>query len=171
MNKNLQSAENRNDPITWLLEEYKLLSSHYFHEDSLFWKGMGYYSTVNGGLLVFLGSDFLRKETVVQYIIPIIGIVLCVSWISSLIRIREYRDYIVHRIKKIEIALHSEWDDVSLLPADIRSFIDWEELGNKGLLSNRLYRFFRNFPSSLSLLLLPVSFLISWFVILILKIY
>ena len=132
---------------------------------------MGFYSTVNGGLLVFLGSNFLAAEAIVQYVIPIIGMVLCISWITSLIRVREYRDYAAQRIKKIETALHLEWGDVSIQPADLRTLLDWDEAGNRVLYFGKLYEFFRNFPSSLSLLLLPVAFLVSWAIILVLTLF
>ena len=65
----------------WLLEEYKLLSAHYFHEDTQLLRVIGVYGTLNGALIAFLGSKFVEPSRAAAALVPIIGIVLCFSWI------------------------------------------------------------------------------------------
>ena len=38
----------------WLLEEYKLLSAHYFHEDQVYFRMGGLLITLNGALIAFM---------------------------------------------------------------------------------------------------------------------
>jgi len=160
----------RYDSKSWLLEEYKLLSSHYFHEDTQFEKIMTNYTTLNGALLAFFGSNFAAQDMLAWKLIPLIGIVLSISWIAAMIRVREWRNYIEYRIKEIEDYLHTHWSSEEFLPLDIRTTKNWMAAGPKVRWFNWpmiwIYLGFRNLPSSITLLILPASFLTVWIVFL-----
>jgi hypothetical protein len=154
-------------PEEWILEEYKLLSNHYFHEDDIYHKTIGIYATLNGGLLAFLGSNLAAKESIARALVPIVGIALCVSWAAALVRIREWRVYIENRIKKIEEAIHKQWRFEELVPLDLRTVQDWSNWRPKWRWFNWPYLLFRNLPSSLTMMLLPIAFMSVWIYLLI----
>lgn len=156
-------------PEEWLLEEYKLLSNHYFHEDSTYQGTIAIYATLNGALLAFLGSSFVANESIVLTLIPVIGIVLCFSWAATLVRIREWRVYIERRIRKIEGVIHKRWQFNELIPLDLRTVQDWDEWSPKRRWFNWPYLLFRNLPSSLTLLMLPLAFTSVWSFLLIIR--
>lgn len=154
------------EPSIWFLEEYKLLTSHYFHEDNQYWKTISIFGTLNGALLAFLGSNFINTEAFVRHFIPIVGCLFSASWIISLIRIREWRNYMEFRIKVIEEYLHGVWDEDLFQPLDIRTLKNWQQQEeDKARWFQRPYRIIRNIPSSLSLLTLPICFLLTWIII------
>jgi len=157
------------DPADWLLEEYKLLSNHYFHEDNQYWKTISIFGTLNGALLAFLSSQFLNTQTLVKHFIPIVGVIFSISWTISLIRLREWRNYMERRIQTIEEYLHVVWGKDQFHPLDIRVLRDWNQQESKPRWFQRPYRIVRNMPASLSLLILPLSFLIIWIIIFILQ--
>ena len=156
-------------PDIWLLEEDKLLSAHYFHEDNQIQKTIGIYATLNGGLIAFLGSSFVANERIARTLIPAIGIILCFSWLATLVRIREWRVYIEKRIKEIEHALHDRWASEDILPLDIRTVHDWSAWKPRWRWFNWPYLIFRNLPSSLTLLTLPVAFTAVWIFLLVMR--
>jgi hypothetical protein len=158
-------------PEEWILEEYKLLSSHYFHEDGLYQGTIAIYATLNGALLAFLGSSFVTTESVVRTLIPLVGIVLCFSWTATLVRLREWRVYIEKRIRKIEETIHKRWDFDELVPLDLRTIQDWSTWSPKWRWFNWPYLLFRNLPSSLTLLILPLAFMAVWTFLLIIRFY
>lgn len=151
----------------WLMEEYKVQSKHYFHEDNQIQKTLSIYATLNSGLIAFISSEFVLNKLIAFKIIPIIGIILCISWISSLVRIRECRNYIEFRIQQIEQNLHKYWKNEEFIPLDLRTFRNWANCGPKKRWYNFIYRFFRNSPSSLTFLIIPLIFLIVWSILLI----
>jgi len=157
------------DPAVWLLEEYKLLSNHYFHEDNQYWKTISIFGTFNGALLAFLSSQFLNTQTLVKHFIPIVGIIFSISWFISLIRLREWRNYMEKRIQTIEEYLHEVWREDQFRPLDIRVVKSWQQQGAKTSWFQQPYRVIRNIPASLSLLILPLSFLMIWIIIFILQ--
>jgi hypothetical protein len=168
------SIEHRDDawlaklkPEEWILEEYRLLSAHYFHEDGLYQGTIVIYATLNGGLLAFLGSSFVARESAALKLIPVVGIVLCTSWVATLVRIREWRNYIERRIQKIEEVIHKRWQFEELVPLDLRTVQDWNNWSPKRRWFNWPYLLFRNLPSSLMLLLLPFAFMSVWVFLLI----
>ena len=158
------------DPEVWLLEEYKLLSNHYFHEDNQYWKTISIFGTLNGALLAFLSSQFLNTATRVKHFVPVAGIIFSISWFISLIRIREWRNYMERRIKTIEEYLHGVWSKDQFQPLDIRVLKDWQQDGANTRWFQRPYRLLRNIPASLSLLILPLSFFIIWIILFVLQI-
>ena len=170
MKKNLSTVDNSKrikwlnelKPKAWLFVEYKLLSSHYFHEDGQIQKTITIYSTFNGVLLAFIGSKFSQDDIIVKILIPLIGLILCFSWIATLVRLREWREYIVKRIKLIEEVLHSVWKDHDFLPLDLRTLSAWKEWCPKIRWYNWPYYIFRDFPSSFSLMILPLAFAVVW---------
>jgi len=154
------------DPSAWLLEEYKLLSAHYFHEDTAFKKTITMFASLNVGLLGFLNSNFVLEKSESLIYIPLIGVVLCFSWITSMVRIREFRNYLEGRIKSIEETLDKRWskDDIDLL--HIRQLKNWNSSNRRISIFNFPltipYQIFRNIPASISYFVLPVVFMTIW---------
>lgn len=150
------------DRSAWLLEEYKLLSQHYFHEDGQLFKAVGIFGTLNGALLAFVGSKLSTFGVVADRLIPLIGLALCVAWLAALVRHREWRVYIESRIREIESTLHRCWGDVELLPLDLRTARKWEAYAPPRRWFNGWYRTFREWPASKVILVLPFAFAIVW---------
>ena len=153
------------DPSIWILEEYKLLNNHYFHEDNQYWKTISIFGTLNAALLAFLSSDFVNNEAFVKHFVPIVGCLFSISWVISSIRTREWRNYMEFRIKVIEEYLHGVWDEKLFQPLDIRTLKDWQQQEAKIKWVQRPYSVIRNIPASLSLLTIPVCFLLTWIII------
>ncbi|MCG8345770.1 MAG: hypothetical protein MI685_11535 [Chlorobiales bacterium] len=170
MKKNLSTTNksktiewlNELKPKDWLVEEYKILSSHYFHEDGQIQKTITIYSAFNGAFLAFIGSKFYQDDAITGIFIPLIGITLCFSWVATLVRLREWRMYIENRIKFIEETLHSVWKDYDFIPLDLRTVKAWKKWRPRIRWYNWPYYIFRDLPSSLSLMILPVAFTIVW---------
>lgn len=112
--------------MNWTIEEYKLLNDHYFHEDNLYQKVTTTFATLNAALLAFVSASTSGGNTVTQAAIPIVGMVLCICWFSSLVRIREYRLMSERRIRRIEEMLATMyWDNSEMIP-DIRRMTHWD---------------------------------------------
>ena len=156
------------DRSAWLLEEYKLLSSHYFHEDGQLFRTVGIFGALNGALLAFLGSRFAEMQAPAVQFIPVIGIVLCLGWTAMIIRIREWRNYMEFRIREIEAELHGSWAG-GAVPLDIRTVRRWSERRPPFKWYNwpvlPFYLAFRDASASLVLLLLPFAFAAVWVVL------
>lgn len=152
-------------PQQWLLAEYQLLSQHYFHEDQQIQETIKAYGTINGALLAFLGSNLVGGGSAVRIVVPLIGIVFCIAWQASLIRCREWRNYIEERIKQIEAQAHAYWQSNEHLPLDIRTLVRWRQLAPKRRWYNATYRLFREIPSSLTDMLLPWAFGATWVIL------
>lgn len=153
---------NRED---WLLEEYRQLSLHYFHEDSQFKKTIVLFTTLNTAILGVYGSDLLDIEEALQNLFPIIGIVLSFTWIVSMIRIRELRNYIENRIKKIEQIIEEETKKDGRLKLDIKSYRNYGKRKKQNLFKKIIgfpYYVLSLIPASLSYLILPTSFICIW---------
>lgn len=150
-------------PSEWLLEEYKLLSGHYFHEDNQYWRTVSIFGTLNGALLAFVASTFAQNTFVSQALVPLAGIALCMSWLAALIRGREWRNYIEDRIGAIELAVSSHWSAEDFRPLNLRSggFTARAKLA-EGRWRDSPYKIIANIPSSLTLMLLPVFFMVIW---------
>ena len=156
---------------SWLKEEYKLLTSHYFHEDSELKKTLNFFLILNVGLLGFAFSEFAAKDAFSKYVGPLAGLVLIVPWVASMVRIREFRTHIEDRIREIEGHLHSQWygpDHTGFRALDIRTFrsgrIKWPPPPPPKMFA-WLYRQFAAWPSSLTFFLVPGIFLVVWLVV------
>ena len=158
----------RPEPGVWLLEEYKLLSGHYFHESVQMIQTTTVYCTLNSGLLAFMASQFAATTATAKLLLPIVGLVSCLSWLTSLVRLREWRDYAEMRIEEIEHALHTAWGDLDPLPLDIRTARRWDTWAPDRRWFNWPYRKLREIPSSLAHLTLPAIFAGVWIMVLIL---
>lgn len=154
------------NPSTWLLEEYKLLSAHYFHEDTAFKKTITMFASLNVGLLGFLNSNLVEIESESLIYIPIIGVVLCFSWITSMVRVREFRNYLERRIQSIEETLDKHWSDKEIDLLHIRQLKRWNTNNKQVSLFNFPitvpYQLFRNIPASISYFVLPTVFITVW---------
>jgi hypothetical protein len=179
----------------WLLEEYKLLTTHCCHEDGELKKTLGMFLTLNTALLGFAASSLAARDAESRWIVPVAGLLLWLAWIPSMVRIRAFRNYFEYRIRAIEHALHTLWDraEHAAAPADgiapvsapsepsattpasgvraldIRSFRRWpggrSDWPPEGI-GKYLHRWFGKWPTSLTYLALPCGFLILWLVLL-----
>lgn len=163
-----EQVENH-EPTSWLLEEYKLLSAHYFHEDTYFQHSVTTFSTLNSGLIAFYSSDLLFKTSSSRLVLPIIGIVLCAVWAVSLLRTRERRRYAEIRIVEIEASLHGHWQegDLSIRPLDIGTRRGWDDIGRSGMWGKLRMGWIRDIPASKLALVLPPGFIAIWVLLLI----
>jgi hypothetical protein len=163
-----------------LLEEYKLLSEHVRHEDSELKKTLAMFLTLNLGLMGFATSKFAEGDLDTRWIVPVAGVLLWLPWIPSMVRIRAFRNYLEARIARIEDQLQQYWvgqappagapgtGDRNFRILDIRSFesgqidrIMWPPRG----FSRWLHESFGNWPTSLTYLFLPCSFLVIWLIL------
>jgi hypothetical protein len=153
----------------WTLEEYKLLTAHYFHEDNFYHKVTTTFATLNAGLLAFTRAA-PSNIIVSNRTVSLVGMALCVCWFSSLVRIREYRRAAENRIQRIEVFWSTlPWQNAELVP-DIRRMTHWHSIKPKYTWWNWWligpYRLFRLLPTSLVMLVLPVAFIIAWILVL-----
>lgn len=142
----------------WLLEEYKILSSHYFHEDDYYLKSVALFATLNTGLLTIISSELIKKgQEIVTIAFSLIGIIASFAWFISLRRVRYLRRKIEARIQEIEINLHSYWKRIENPPPfEILQIREREE-------TTKLWE---RLPVSLIMLLFPMVFFTIWLVIL-----
>ena len=157
------------DPSGWLLEEYKLLSAHYFHEDNYFLHSVATFTTLNSGLIAFYASEFVSKATAAHVALPSVGIALSIAWMISILRTRERRTYAENRITQIESTLHLSWSGRALpiLPLDIGTRLKWNDIGRSGVWGRTHLGWLRNIPASKIALLLPPIFLGIWILLLV----
>lgn len=156
------------EPGAWLLEEYKLLSAHYFHEDNYFLHVVTAFTTLNSGLIAFYASDLVSTATMAHYALPVIGLMLTVAWTISMLRTREMRSYAQRRMVAIESELHRRWEHLELpmRPLDIGTRAQWRELGRIGLWGRLSVGWLRNIPATKLAFLLPLTFTVIWIVLL-----
>jgi len=150
----------------WLLTEYKLLSQHYFHEDSQFKKTIVLFITINTTLLGVYSSGILKIETKLIIFFPIIGIIMSFAWIVSMVRIREIRNSVYYRIKEIEKYIHSKFESDKFAIFDTKLY----NHVNINIYNWPLYlpyNFFKRIPASLTYLILPFTFILIWIWILV----
>ena len=150
---------------SWLLEEYKLLSAHYFHEDSQLERTTVLFTTLNGILLTFLGSSFSLNNKITTTLIPIVGIIFSIFWLLIHNRVRQCRNYNEKRILEIEKQLHRLWGDLEILPLDIRVMKNFGKKNGKPS-GNIFTRAINGIPSSCLEMILPISFFFIWLVVL-----
>jgi hypothetical protein len=95
----------------WLLEEYKLLSAHYFHEDQIYFHMGGLLITLNGALIAFSAASggVTRLPPVMLVLFSVFGLVVTLAWMVMLWRIRAVRQVSASRIGEIEAALELGW--------------------------------------------------------------
>lgn len=156
-------------PEAWLLEEYKLLSAHYFHEDNYFQHSVATFSTLNSGLVAFYASNLVTEVRAARFMVPTIGIIISMVWEVSLLRTRERRVYAEHRIEKIESVLHDLWQvegSTLEMPLDIGTRARWKESGKEGAWGKTRLGWIRNIPASILALFLPPLFIAIWILLL-----
>jgi hypothetical protein len=151
------------------LEEYKLLSAHYFHEDGYFQHLISTFTTLNSGLIAFYASGLISKADAAHFSIPVIGITLTLAWTFSMLRARELRLYAQNRMIEIESTLHGLWQTLELpiRPLDIGTRVRWGEVGRTGFWGKLRLGWMRNIPASKLAFLLPLTFTIIWIVLLV----
>lgn len=152
---------------TWLREEYRLLSEHYFHEDDQCFTAMAMFATLSSGLLAFMGSTFAAPKSTAAVAIPVVGIVICASWIATVVRIYEWRVHIEARAKNIEAQVGTRWSKIESLPLDIHTARDYETTLPRLRWWQFAHRLFRNVSTAQTLTVLPLTFGIIWVVLLV----
>jgi hypothetical protein len=151
----------------WLREEYRLLSEHYFHEDNQCFTAMAMFATLSSGLLAFMGSTFAVPRSAAGIAIPVVGIVICLSWIATVVRIYEWRVHIESRAKSIEALVGSQWSGVASLPLDIHTARHYQSTLPPLRWWQFAHRLFRNISTAQTLTVLPVTFGVIWVVLLV----
>lgn len=152
---------------TWLREEYRLLSEHYFHEDNQCFTAMAMFATLSSGLLAFMGSTFAVPQSAASIAIPVVGIVICLSWIATVVRIYEWRVHIESRAKSIEALVGSQWSGIESLPLDIHTARHYQTTLPRLRWWQFAHRLFRNISTAQTLTVLPMTFGVVWVVLLV----
>jgi uncharacterized protein involved in tolerance to divalent cations len=152
---------------TWLREEYRLLSEHYFHEDNQCFTAMAMFATLSSGLLAFMGSTFAEPKSAAAIAIPVVGIVICASWIATVVRIYEWRVHIEARAKSIEAQVGSRWSKIESLPLDIHTARNYQATLPGLSWWQIAHRLFRNVSTAQTLTVLPLTFGVVWVVLLV----
>ncbi|WP_284740193.1 hypothetical protein [Amycolatopsis sp. RTGN1] len=95
----------------WLLEEYKLLSAHYFHEDQIYFRTGGLLITLNSALIAVSAAsgEVSRLPPAVLVLFAFFGFVVTLGWMAMLWRIRAVRQISSKRIEEIEAGLEASW--------------------------------------------------------------
>jgi len=134
---------------SWHIEEYKILSSHYFHEDNYFLRSMIIYSALNTTFIAIASSSFFKVQSfLIAYGIPILGMISSLIWAVSLIRVRYLRIQIEERIKKLE----QDYMERIGVYLSVRNR------------TNKAKYFVQKIPVSKIMLSLPIMFFIIWVV-------
>jgi hypothetical protein len=162
---NTASSEEQED--TWLREEYRLLSEHYFHEDNQCFTAMAMFATLSSGLLAFMGSTFAQPKSAAAIAIPRVGIVICASWIATVVRIHEWRVHIEARAKSIETQVGARWSKIESLPLDIHTARHYEATLPRLRWWQFAHGLFRNVSTAQTLTVLPLTFGVVWVVLLV----
>ncbi|MDX8048834.1 hypothetical protein SK571_05540 [Lentzea sp. BCCO 10_0798] len=145
---------------SWLLEEYKLLSAHYFHEDQVYFRMGGLLITLNGALIAFSATSagVPRLPVVMVVLFAAFGFALTLGWIAMLWRIRAVRQVASNRIAEIEAALESTWTAAVPSPR-IRLRLQERMAGLSRRLPSRLVA---SVPATVLFLMVPVVAAAYW---------
>lgn len=165
------AGPNKPPQDTWLREEYRLLSEHYFHEDNQCFTAMAMFATLSSGLLAFMGSTFAAPQAATGISIPVVGLVICVSWIATVVRIYEWRVHIESRAKSIEALMGSQWSGIESLPLDIHTARHYHATLPRLRWWQFAHRLFRNLSTAQTLTVLPMTFGVVWAVLLVRAVY
>jgi hypothetical protein len=141
----------------FLLEEYKILSTHYFHEDNYYLRTVGLFGTINVALLTIYGSRIIPDtDFKVHFSLVVVGIISSVAFGLSLTRVRYLRRKIEERMIEIETNLNNHWGDLKANPPfAILSIRNRDETP----------RFFEFLHVAQIMLFVPASFLLVWVMI------
>jgi hypothetical protein len=144
----------------WLLEEYKLLSAHYFHEDQVYFRMGGLLITLNSALIAFsaTSSGVPRLPQVVLVLFSVFGLAVTLAWVAMLWRIRAVRQVSSSRIAEIEAALEATWSATVPSPR-IRLHMRERMSAMPGRLPSRLAT---SLPATTLFLLVPVVAAAYW---------
>lgn len=145
----------------WLLEEYKLLSAHYFHEDQIYFRTGGLLITLNSALIAFsaTSSGVPRLPTAAVVLFSVFGFVVTLAWVAMLWRIRAVRQVSSSRIGEIEAALEATWTATGMTSPRIR--LHMRE--RMAALSRRTpARLASGIPATVLFLLIPVVAAVYW---------
>jgi hypothetical protein len=145
----------------WLLEEYKLLSAHYFHEDQIYFRTGGLLITLNSALIAFsaASSSVHGLPSAALVLFAVFGFVVTLAWVAMLWRIRSVRQVSSNRIGEIEAALEATWTATGVASPRIR--LHMRE--RMAVLSGRApARLATGVPATVLFLLIPVVAAAYW---------
>lgn len=92
----------------WKLEEYKLLTKHYFHEDNYFLKCTTHFGGLNAVIITSFGLSIrFEVSSLFLFIICAMGFLVSFLWYRALHRVRSIRIGTENRIKEIENTINS----------------------------------------------------------------
>lgn len=131
-------------------DEYRLLSSHYFHEDSFYQKSITIFLTLNTGLLAFINA--IAESNEYSIYIPIIGIVSVISWSVSIYRSKFFKNKLENRIVEIETLIQEKFSNKPSI-MHLRT--------NRGT-----FPLLARIPSTVTNMILPIAFAVIWIIIL-----
>jgi hypothetical protein len=145
----------------WLLEEYKLLSTHYFHEDQTYFRIGGLLITFNGAFIALsaTSSEVVKIPLGILVLFSCFGLGLTLAWTVMLWRIRAYRLAHTDRIEEIEKIIESHWTTTSMPSPQIRLRIAQRIAAIPGSAPSR---WARNIPASIVFLLVPMASAAYW---------
>lgn len=145
---------------SWLLEEYKLLSAHYFHEDQIYFRMGGLLITLNSALIAFsaTSAQVPKLPTVMLVLFAVFGLVVTLAWIAMLVRIRAVRQVSTRRIAEVEAVLAEHWTSTAPSPR-IRLGMRERLSAGSGRLPTRLVT---SVPATVLFLLVPVVAAVYW---------
>jgi hypothetical protein len=150
------------NPAEWLLKEYELLTTHYYHEDSEFKKTINLFSLLQVSLLGFATSEFISKDPRIWLPVHLVGVVLAIAWFGAMVKVREFRDYFEARLEAVENALHDAWGHSGFTPLDLRTSKGWR-VPRAGEFA--LYSYFRRAAAAKIYFALPICFGVIWLVL------
>lgn len=133
-----------NDNSKWLMEEYRLLSAHYFHEDNYYLKSNTLFITLNGAMLGLISGNWVGISVTSMdalLALTIIGLISSLMWGLTLLRVHAHRCLIEIRIEEIESA-----------------FTDMLKIRNQ----RPAPPFYARIPASLIMLIMPSTFFLIW---------
>ena len=101
-----EPRERHSPPIDqgeWLLEEYRQLSQHYFHEDNYYLKANAFFSALDTALLAVYSTrpDDLPVPQL-EWGLPMVGFIASLVWLLTLIRIKYLREKHLERLDQLE---------------------------------------------------------------------
>lgn len=140
--------------LKWIDKEYELLNQHYFHEDNYSLKTNTIYLSLNSLFLLFL--DKAESFQLSELLATLLMLVTSVLWFFSLLRTRKFRKHAEDRISEIEQHVRKKIEE------------DKNDLSGKILRirSRNSFGFPYNLPSSVLMLVFPISFILIWAIIL-----
>jgi len=137
--------------------EYKLLSDHYFHEDTYLLRTVALFATLNGAILAAFGSTIIPPtQNLVHALLPALGMLTTALWAVCLYRVHFVRTQVEERHLELEKAINELWRSTKNTPPfDLLRIRAGRRKGN----------FIQRWPVSKIMLSFPTAFAVIWFLL------